>query len=386
MDVFRLDRRGVLLGGLAAGIGTAAGAVPSMSRTDSFIGAQLRSADIPGAAVGLARAGRVIFARGYGYADLAGRRPVTPATLFHLASITKTVIATAVMMLVEEGRLALDEPVGRYLDFPVVNPAHPNVPIRVRHLLMHTSSISDETYQTIEFRIRGADSALPLRRFLTDLLVPGGRHYSAKSFSAATPGAAWDYVNTGFALLGYLAGRAAGEDLRSYIDRRIFKPLAMRRTAWWLAQVPSGSAATPYDDVNGRLVPIMPVGFPDWPAGMLRASVADFTRFIAMSANRGDAGGVRLLRPDSVEQMLAMKMPPGLPTWLTGQGLAWQDSLLAGAHRPNHWGGDPGVFTVAYLDPASQSGVAIFTNAGATTGRKKAVQAIAAGLLAGDRT
>ena len=326
----------------------------------------------------------MIFARGYGYADLATRLPATSTTLFHIASITKLVTATAVMKLVEDRRLELDAPISQYLDFPVVNPAHPDVPIRLRHLLMHTSSISEEAYQAIDFRTHGVDSGVPLDRFLKDLLVPGGRYYSAMGcYSTAAPGTSWDYVNTGFALLGYIAGRAAGEDLRSYIDRTIFRPLNMQHTAWMLSQISPGSAATPYDEVAGHLVPTSPAAFPDWPAGMLRAPIGEFTRFVAMAANEGETAGDRLLRANSANQMLEMKTLPGFPSWVTGQGLAWQESLLGGARRPNHWGGDPGVFAVTYLDPASRSGVAIFTNATATKARKEAVQAIAARLLGG---
>lgn len=155
----------------------------------------------------------------------------------------------------------------------------------------------------------------------------------------------------------------------------------MRDCAWRLRDPPTRGAAVPYDDENGSLAAVEPVGLPDWPAGMLRASAASFGRFIAMMANRGAAGGVRLLRPASVDRMLAMVKPLGLPEWLTGQGLAWQEAVLDGVARPNHWGGDPGVFTVAYLDPPSRMGVVVLTNATATPARKEAVEAIAARLL-----
>ena len=376
------SRRAFTLG--AAAVASALGARRSSAETsiDGFVLNHMRAADIPGLAVGVARHGRSELARGYGFADVASRRRVTPDTLFHIASVTKTVTAAAVMMLVEEGRIGLDEPVGRYIDFPVVNPAFPHEPIRVRHLLMHTSSISEEVYQKVDFRVSGTDSRLPLRQFLRDLLVPGGAHYSStESYAPTAPGTTWNYVNTGFALLGYLAGRVAGEDLRSYVDRRIFKRLGIKHAAWRLGDVPAGSAATPYDDADGKLVAVAPMSFPDWPAGMLRASISDFTRFIAACGNGGEAMGARLLRPETVSDMLAMKTPAGLPTWLSGQGLCWQEAPLAGSRLPNHWGGDPGVFTAAYLAPRSRGGVAIFTNATATAARRDAVKSIAAFLL-----
>jgi CubicO group peptidase (beta-lactamase class C family) len=377
MQHLRLSRRAFISMGTGALAFLSMGAAAS-DELETFVNEKMKTANIPGMAIGFAKNGRTMFTRGYGFADVATRRRVDADTIFHIASISKTVTATAVMMLVEDGLLALNDPIDRYLDFPVVNPAHPTIPIRVKHLLMHTSSISEEVYQKIDFRVHGHDTTLALSRFLKDLLAPGGRYYSATGcYSVAPPGANWDYVNTGFALLGYVAGRAAGEDLRAYISKRIFHPLGMRHAAWRLAEVPSQQAAAPYDDIDGRLMPVQPVAFPDWPAGMMRASIEEFTRFLAMSANRGSGAGVTLLGASSMDQMLRMEAPAGLPEWLTGQGLGWAESNLGGVRRPNHWGGDPGVFTVAYLDQASSSGVAIFTNATATTERKAAVKAIA---------
>lgn len=378
-----LARRDVLIGGLAASLGWKQSVATPPTSIDAFIETKLFEAGIPGAAVGFAKDGEALFAQGYGYADRATQRRVTSSTLFHIASVTKTVTATAVMKLVEEGKLALDAPIGRYLDFPVVNPVHPDVPIRIRHLLTHTSSITEDVYQKVDFRVLGRDADLPLDQFLKDLLVPGGRHYSANGcFSKDAPGTRWEYVNTGYALLGYIAGSAAGEDLRTYLDRSVFQPLGIHQLAWKLSGISLGSAAMPYDDADGPMKAVAPVALPDWPAGMLRASVGDFTRFIAMAANQGKSGSVRTLTGESVDQMLAMRSFPAMPTWLSGQGLGWAESPLDGVKRPNHWGGDPGVFTAAYLDPPTRSGVVIFTNATATAPRKDAVKAIAAKLFA----
>ena len=152
----------------------------------------------------------------------------------------------------------------------------------------------------------------------------------------------------------------------------------MRRTSWTLAGTPEARRATPYEEENGRLKPVEPVGFPDWPAGMIRSSAADMIRFAGAAANAG--GGI--LPPDRQTDMLAMTQPAGLPDWLTGQGLGWQQSRLGGAPLPNHWGGDPGVFTVAYLDPRRQAAAVVLTNSTATAASKIAVQAIVAGPLA----
>ncbi len=381
-DRFSIKRRSFLAVGLAAmalpiiGKATSQNAAPD--EFDAFVSRAMRSANIPGLAVGFAREGKVHLARGYGFADLEQRRPATADTIFHIASVTKTVTATGIMQLAASGHLVLDEPIGPHLDFPLVNPNHPDKPITFRHLLMHTSGISDAKYYEVDYRQPGSDATLPLETFLKNYLVPGGKDYSAeKCFSEAVPGALWDYCNVGYGLLGYLGTRIGKRDFREQTRDHIFTPLGMQQTSWTISDTPAALRAVPYDSVNGVLTPVESVGFPDWSAGMLRSSVADFTRFVAASANGGIAQGVKLIDPSALAQMLAMQTPAGLPDWLSGQGLGWAASKLDGVVRPNHWGGDPGVFTAVYLDPASRSGVAIFTNATASTESKAAVKSIA---------
>ncbi len=379
-----VDRRGFLAGGLAcAAPGAALAGGGTADELDRFVAGEMARAGIPGLGLGLARNGVVQLARGYGFADVERRRRVTADTLFHIASVTKVVTATAVMRLAEAGRLELDGPVAPHLDFPLANPAHPDRAITFRQLLSHTSSISDARYYEIDFRVRGADAPTPLGEMLRGYLTPGGSRYSPQGcFSAAAPGEAWDYCNVGYGLLGYLAGRIGGEDMRERTQREIFDRLGPGGVAWRLADAPERLRATPYDLVDGKRAATAPVGLPDWPAGNLRASAAGFTRFVAACANGGvTASGVRILGAEAMAEMCRPAKPPSLPTWLSGQALGWMESPLAGRPLLNHWGGDPGVFAAAYVDPASRSGVAIFTNLSAVDPAKAAIKAIAARLL-----
>ncbi|MDE1148125.1 MAG: serine hydrolase [Azospirillaceae bacterium] len=374
-----LTRRHVLVGAGALALSRPARATADL---DGRIRRIFSGAGVPGAAVGYARDGRVLLARGYGHADLARRTAVTRDTVFPIASITKTVTALAILRLVEQGRFGLDDPVGPFLDFPVVNPHHPDLPITFRQLLTHSSSISDEKYYAVDFRHWGGDTPLALRDMLVGYLVPGGTYYDADTcYAAGAPEAAWDYCNVGFGLLGYLAGRIGGMDARMDIRRFLMAPLGMGHSYWTLAEVPAALAATPYDMVDGRPRRVATMGFPDWGAGMLQSSVADFTRYVGACANAGEAGGVRLLQSSTMAAMLARQPVAGLPGWLTGQGLGWMMGPLDGVDRWEHWGGSEGIFTVAYLDPERRQGVTILTNATATDPIKAAVKQVAALLL-----
>jgi CubicO group peptidase (beta-lactamase class C family) len=384
--VFPISRRAFLGAGLSAlllpSVATAATPAAPSSELDAFIRSEMRTANIPGLAVGFARDGVVRLAQGYGMADIALRKAVTADTMFHIASVTKTVTATMIMRLAERGKLRLDDPIAGYLDFPVVNPRFRDAAITFRQLLTHTSSISDARYYEIDFRQRGRDADQALSDFLKQYLTPEGVNYSdAGCFSAARPGSTWDYCNVGFGLLGHLAGRIGGMDMREQTRRDVFAPLGMDHTSWTIKDTPKSHSAEAYDLVDGVLVAVEPVGFPDWPTGMLRSSINDFMKFVAASANAGRSGGIEVLGPDAMAQMLKIQAPAGLPGWLSGQGLGWMASPLGGRERPNHWGGDPGVFTAVYLDPATRSGVAIFTNAGASAENRTAVKNIANRLL-----
>lgn len=377
-----LSRRGLLAAGAAATLSPVPPASGSDDALAAFVTDVTTRAGVPGMAVGYARDGVVRLAEGYGLADVESGASVTGQTVFHVASLTKPVVATAVMMLAERGLLDVDEPVAPHLDFPFGNPAHPGVDITFRHLMTHVSSISDKTYYAVDFRQPGRDATTPLGDFLQAYLSPGGARYAADgSYSAAAPGAVWDYCNVGYALLGHAAGRIAGQDLRPFIGDQLFGPLNMRRVSWTIAGTPAGSA-TPYDIVDGAMRPVPPVGFPDWPVGMLRASVEDYTRFLAASAAGGVTDGVRILAQASLERMMLCASPPGLPTWLTGQGLGWQSSKLDGVDLVEHWGGDPGVCNAAYLDPARRTAVAVFANASASREVMTAVKAVAGRLMA----
>jgi CubicO group peptidase (beta-lactamase class C family) len=379
-----IDRREMVVSGALALTALKSTSAHAVNAVAGFVEAERIKADIPGLAVGFARNGRVHWTQGFGLADMATGRRVRADTVFPIASITKTVTATMIMRLASSGRFKIDDPIAPFLDFQVVNPRYPNDAITFRHLMMHTSSLSDAKYYEVDFRVRGRDATTSLRDHLASLLVPGGSYYSADGcYAIHRPGEVTDYCNTGYGLLGYLIERITGVDGRSAIDRHILKPLGIKQAGWRLADIPTGRLATPYDIVDGKAVVTPDLDSPGWPAGSIRTSVADLTRFVAASANGGVARGLRILDASSMADMLDMKQPTGLPTWITGQGLAWQEAKLGATNKANHWGGSIGIFTAAYLDPQRRTGVAILTNATATQKSKDAIRAIAQHILDG---
>ena len=335
----------------------------------AFVEAGLAKTHTPGLGVAMVRGGQTIFTAGYGLADVQARRAVTPDTAFHIASVSKVVTGAALLRLLEQRKYQLDEPIGPYLDFAVRHPRFPAVPLTFRHLLTHTSGISDAQYgQTAAFTVVG-DPSLPLRDFLTGYLSPGGRWYSeADCFSAAQPGAAWSYSNVAIALLGYLAGRLGAAPLEVMTQQHFFQPLHTRHTAWRVADIPPQHLAKPYQLVEGTLRELPPTGYPDWPAGSLRSSPRDFARLLAVFTNAGTVGGHSYLQPATVQAMLAPQpgvvVAPGNPT--IQQALIWLRREVNGAQLASHSGGDPGADTVVCLDLQKHTGVLVFANVSGT--------------------
>jgi len=159
---------------------------------------------IPGLAFAAIRDGEIVAAGGSGMADIESARPMTSTSIFNIASITKIMTATAVMQLIENGRLSLEQDVSDFLDFSVRNPAYPETPITVQHLLTHRASLRDnDEYDS--FYVCGDDfpaMQVWVRRYFQEPNSPNGPAYEDYM-----PGTQFEYANIGFALLGVLVER-----------------------------------------------------------------------------------------------------------------------------------------------------------------------------------
>ncbi|HEY0334514.1 MAG TPA: serine hydrolase domain-containing protein [Stenotrophomonas sp.] len=191
-------------------------AAPVITPPDAGIDALMSEYDgmQPGAALLVLRDGEAVFERGYGLAVVEDRTPVTPRTNFRLASISKQFTAAAILLLAEDGKLSLDDPVRRW--FPTLPPAADAVTIR--HLLSHRGGLID--YEDV----MPASQAEQLHDIdVLHLLETQDRTYFA-------PGHGYRYSNGGYALLALIVGRASGQDFASFLRQRIFLPLGMADT------------------------------------------------------------------------------------------------------------------------------------------------------------
>jgi CubicO group peptidase (beta-lactamase class C family) len=334
-------------------------ALGALHETDVDAAAQkaLHSAHLPGLAACLVRDGAVAWCKGYGLADVATHRAVTPDTPFLLASVSKVFTATALMQRWEQGDFDLDDDVSRAALFPVRHPDSKQ-PITYRELLAHVAGVADSS-EMERFYAYGHDPSISLEQVVRGYFVPGGAYYDPdNNFLEGPPGTAHAYSNMGFALLGYLAQRHAGEDLRAWSASSIFEPLGMKHTSWRLADFAHDPPAVPYRHTGNGFVSYGQYTFADYPNGGLRSSARSVARFLAAQANGGELDGHRILKRTTIERMLAV----AYPRLDARQGLAWHHKSLGGDDWAGHTGGEAGVFTEMFMRPRDGTGFVLLTN------------------------
>ena len=191
------------------------------SDVDVVIRQQMKEQHIPGIGLAVVRDGRIVYAKGYGLANIETGTPVSTGTIFEAGSISKQFTATAIMLLAEEGKLSLDDSIAKY--FPEAPPALERV--TVRHLLTHTSGISDVSDGTDD--TEGAKGVADFHREYTEDEL--ARAYLAQPLDFP-PGAKWSYCNACYDLLGFLIHRVTGKFYGDFLYERIFAPLGMTTT------------------------------------------------------------------------------------------------------------------------------------------------------------
>lgn len=349
--------------------------IPATQDIDRQIAERMASVGIVGLGAAIIVDRRVVWMNGYGFSDHGRTRPFTSGTVMNVGSIAKTVTGVAMMRAVQDGLLALDEDINRYLPFRVVNPHAPHEKITLRHLATHTSGIRDrwEVYsRSYHF---GGDSPVPLSAFLHDYFAAGGAHYARENFLDARPGSRRAYSNLGAALAGYIVERAVGEPLNVFTREHLFEPLGMTSTGWFLSEIDQAKHSALFVSHNGLIIPIPLYGGTTYPDGGLRTSVEDLCRFFIALLGGGEYAGVRILDAEAALEMQRFQFtdgnrPENFPASDGNSGLFWRTKFRG--QRVGHGGSDPGVQTEMLTDRAGTLGVVLFVNT-SLSGREAAV-------------
>ena len=323
---------------------------------DGFMPEALQQGDIAGAVVVVVKDGEPVVEIGYGWSDVDSRKPVDPErTIFRVGSVSKVFTWTAVMQLVEQGKLDLDTDVNRYLDFPI--PARDGKPITMRNIMTHTAGFEERLIGLIG--VEGEDTVAPLGEFLKRYVPP-------RIFA---PGGTPAYSNYATALAGYIVARVSGQSFDDYMDEHVFQPLQMRNSTFrqplperFRAELSKAYAAA---SLPSKAIEIVGPA----PAGSLTLTGADMAHFMIAHLQNGRYGSDQILKPDTAEMMhdTALTILPRVNRMLLG---FYEDNY--NGHRVIAHGGDTQWFH-SDLHLFIDDGVGLFI-AFNSTGKDGAVQ------------
>ncbi len=319
---------------------------------DGVMNTSMDSNHIPGAVVVVVKDGEVFFAKGYGYADLENKTPVDPATtLFRPGSVSKLFTWTAIMQLVEAGKLDLDADVNIYLDFEI--PATYVQPITLRLIMTHMAGFED----------RGDGLFKLNEKEISSLETYIKTNLPARVFP---PGQFGAYSNYASALGGYIIERVSGMPYESYIAINILKPLQMQHSTFEqpLPAELAGFMSKGYNYLNGEYIEGSFEFVVGSPAGALSASGLDMANFMIAHLQEGEFEGTRILDPETARLMYSPLYMPD--PQMGGMAYGFFYNTINGQYTLSH-GGDTLLFhSQLYL--LSESNVGIFVSTNGTAG------------------
>jgi CubicO group peptidase (beta-lactamase class C family) len=327
---------------------------PAISGISDRLRPFLENREIAGAVTLVATPERILHLDAIGKADVAGDKPMHTDSIFWIASMTKPITGTAVMMLQEEGKLSVEDPVGKYL--PEFNDLKTRGgkpgQLLIRHLLTHTSGMSEVPAGQAR-AIKNLAELMPLH---------------LKSPLGFEPGSKWVYCQSGINTAARIVEIASGQSFDAFLDHRLFGPLGMKDTTFYLSEDQVPRLATSYERTKkGELQPVpnrilygkAPTSRDRYPAanGGLFSTASDYARFCQMVLNGGELSGRRYLKPESVNLMTSIHTGD-LKTGFTagnGWGLGWcvirKPQGITAVLSPGSFGHGGAYGTQAWIDP-----------------------------------
>jgi CubicO group peptidase (beta-lactamase class C family) len=255
---------------------------------DGIVPLQLERDDIAGATIAIVKDGKLLFAKGYGYSDYEKKKPVSAEeTLFRPGSVSKLFTWTAVMQLVEQGKLDLDRDVNDYIDFKI--PEAFGKPITLKNLLTHTPGFEEQVKDLFTVGSESPNLGSYLKTHIPARIYP--------------PGTVPAYSNYGASLAGYIVERVSGRPFNDYVEENIFKPLGMDHSTFRQPLPPTLAPfmSSGYQLASDEAKPFEVVV--PFPAGSLSSTAADMARFMIAHLQGGQLGNTHILRPDTAQLM-----------------------------------------------------------------------------------
>ena len=324
----------------------------------------LALAHMPGFAVGIINENGALDTYMFGETTLNTGIEPNKDTIFLGGSLSKTITATAIMQLVEQGKILLDEDVSTYLPFQLRHPSYPEIPITVRMLLTHTAGFTNVQWRTfIYFSVL----KYPLAWF-DQYLMPGGMIYHEDNWNDYPPGEGIYYSSIGFDLLAFIVERVSDIPFETYCKHHIFEPLQMENTSYNLEDVSLDQFTSIYGYLFGKYIPLPYYEIINDGSGGVYTTIEDISHFLSAHMNNGTYGSAQILTSESI-QLMHTPQTIGIPAYDIyrdgrnhGLGwIVWPDDNSSYEHGlQGHLGNVPG--GLASMTVMNQNGVVFFGN------------------------
>jgi CubicO group peptidase (beta-lactamase class C family) len=311
------------------------------------IAAETNEKRLPGFVIGVVKDGKLIYEHGFGVAKLGGATSITPQSLFHMASVTKTFVATAIMQLVEAGKIDLDAPLVRYLPYFRMDDERYRA-ITIRQMLSHMSGIPD----TVNYNWDKPEyDAGALERFVRSL---------ADKKLVLAPGEKFAYSNSAYEALGDVIAKVSGESFEDYVQHQILTPLGMKSSTLLLREANPQLLTSPHVMEGGKIVvsKIFPYNRAHAPSSTLYSSIEDMSLWAMANLNRGELNGRRILKRETIDTMWR----PVTDAFNLKEGISWFTTEQQGHRYVLHSGGDVGFESLVMLAPDDGVAVISMTN------------------------
>ena len=333
---------------------------------------------INGFSVAIVNQDSILYAKGFGYADIKTKKKYMHTTVQNIASISKTFIGIALLKAQELGKLNLDEPINKYLLFDVNNPYFPNEQITIRQLATHTSSIKDPSrYEKNGYILKEKDNKeakvnsnfrlpsekIALNIFLQNMLSNDGKWYKKNNFLKSKPGAVFEYSNVAAGLAALIIEKATNQAFNKFTDDYILKPLRMFDTGWFFSEIDFAKHSKLYTNNETELALYQLANYPD---GGLITSATDLGTYLS-ELIAGYSGNGNILKNQSYKELFKPQLSD--INYTERNESTYNDEYNMGvfmglsAHgQIGHTGGDPGVGTYMFFNSETKIGKLLIVN------------------------
>ncbi len=317
-------------------------------KLDSLLYHWIDSASIPGVSIAITRDDSIIYLKSFGVKSLESKELLDPLHLFHVASVSKPFMATAIMQLVERGKIELDKKLIAYLPyFKMADNRYKG--ITIRQMLNHTSGFPDvEDYQWEHPQLDEGAAERYARSLINEKLV-------------SSPGAEFHYSNMAFDVLAAVVAKVSGQSFETFVKENILQPLEMNESSFYQPETDVSLRTAPHTGKPPRISKTYPYNRTHAPSSTLNSSAAEMSHWVIANLHEGTYNGQKILQPSSYKIL----MTPGFvinKDENVAVGLSWFIYQYQGYALVGHSGSDLGYRSILTMIPGKKTGIVILAN------------------------